>query len=161
MTVVEAMPVEVPGIREGAAAGIRGIALAGARLVRTTDEGGRKGQEDETRDRTHEMCFHSDESDANASGTFKRMWARGNRKAKRQGFSHSLTSPSKQSTKFHRYAVTFARCLQREAALIIGSSKRYIAYRDRSDRSRHMHARRNMNHKLNMALAKHCRASGQ
>ena len=67
------MPVEVPGIIESTAAtDVRGVALAGARLVRTTDEGGRKGQEDETRDRTHEMCFHSDESDANPSRTFKR-----------------------------------------------------------------------------------------
>jgi hypothetical protein len=75
MAVVEAVPLEVPGIREGAAACIRSIALAGARLARTTDEGGRGGQEDETCNRTHEMCFHSDESDANSSRAFKRMQA--------------------------------------------------------------------------------------
>jgi hypothetical protein len=138
MTAVQAMPVEVPGIREGAAAGIRGVALAGTRLVRTTDEGGRTGQEDETCNRTHEMCFHSDESDANSSKTFKRMCVPSPPTTLRWRIFDSHPMSSKQSTKVAPRNVTLRRKLQCEHDLFAGCTSCVASMASKPYQHRHI-----------------------
>jgi hypothetical protein len=107
------------------------------------------------------MCFHSDESDANPSRTFKRMWGPDTRKTMRQRFCHSLTSPSKQSTKVAGHAVTFASELQREDTAILRS----LHCNERTYRnaypSRHMHMKADMNYQpgCNHSAALHIAAT--